>query len=439
LVDANSGVAYPWSTLVRNFNGGTPRFIIHPVPQPAHVNTLTYVGDSTVVESITLNFSSAFWISGPPSSSGQNSHGGRRTDEDLLARDYLQLSNLPSGAANQWGEARMILVDAQMVDGGWLGSQLQILPDTNQPIHLSFLNNTWQLASQIVVRPDLPPGTWMDAQRSYDLLGGLQQGQYEDQQEGGAQPLPADEAGPSIVAGLGAGSVVRTDHPSLSLHVVDSFPGINAASLRTLFVPVGSVDTLDVPVVVDYHGTPLLARPDSDPDQLRFVFFPTWNDGDNLVLHYSNGAVGGFAAGEWMLRVTARDFSATANGLGNEGRLDLPFQVDLHSELAGVGSLLAGPNPWDPQETPELAIQFQLESPIQAGSAVHVFVLDVAGQPVRHLEGTSQGISGTLMWDGRNASGEMVSNGAYLLVLDVKTDSKDVRMLFKLAVLKGGA
>jgi len=69
---------------------------------------------------------------------------------------------------------------------------------------------------------------------------------------------------------------------------------------------------------------------------------------------------------------------------------------------------------------------------------VHLFVLDIVGQPVCHLSQAAGGASGSFAWDGRNSSGERVANGAYLLVLDATLDGKDVRMMFKQAVLKGG-
>ena len=79
--------------------------------------------------------------------------------------------------------------------------------------------------------------------------------------------------------------------------------------------------------------------------------------------------------------------------------------------LAEAGPLALGPNPFDPDRE-HLGIELRA-----AGGDLEVLLFDAAGRFVQRLAGTLAAGRARLLWDGRDAAGRRLPDGAYPLLL----------------------
>lgn len=102
-----------------------------------------------------------------------------------------------------------------------------------------------------------------------------------------------------------------------------------------------------------------------------------------------------------------------SDGLGDR-RFEGSFWLPLGRVPVWTGALPAYPNPFNP----EIWIPFALAEP----SLVEVWIYDLRGAVVRHLSlgwreaGRYSDPQRAAHWDGRNAQGELVASGVYLVV-----------------------
>lgn len=88
-------------------------------------------------------------------------------------------------------------------------------------------------------------------------------------------------------------------------------------------------------------------------------------------------------------------------GLGGPESLNLPPVEELNMESSNY------PNPFNPETT----ITYELQSPDQ----VTVRIYDIQGQLIRTLaQGNQSSGTHSVLWDGKNESGQTVSSGTYL-------------------------
>ncbi|MFH1681414.1 MAG: type IX secretion system sortase PorU [Candidatus Eisenbacteria bacterium] len=127
-----------------------------------------------------------------------------------------------------------------------------------------------------------------------------------------------------------------------------------------------------------------------------------------------------------------------SDNLNNRAEEDYSiFVVDAASELAFRAPVLNYPNPFDPDRDGTTQIAVDLTRSAQ----VTIQILTHTGKRIREIETSTAetGLSVRFDWDGRDADGDLVANGVYLVraVAQAEDGSQKTESIGKVAVLRG--
>jgi len=133
------------------------------------------------------------------------------------------------------------------------------------------------------------------------------------------------------------------------------------------------------------------------------------------------------APGAYVFSISATD------NFNNRSQTSASTEVgNAHTQLEFEGTHLAYPNPFDPAGEPTKLL-FSLNRSAQ----VTVRVYSVSGRLVRQADMSAQAGPNAFAWDGRDASGDPVANGVYLVrVAAQREGSDDARILERVVVLR---
>jgi hypothetical protein len=133
------------------------------------------------------------------------------------------------------------------------------------------------------------------------------------------------------------------------------------------------------------------------------------------------------APGAYVFSISATD------NYNNRSQISASVEVgNASTGLAFEGTHLAYPNPFDPAGEPTKLL-FSLNRSAQ----VTVRVYSVSGRLVKEADFSAQAGPNAFSWDGRDASGDPVANGVYLVrVAAQREGSDDARILERVVVLR---
>jgi hypothetical protein len=222
-------------------------------------------------------------------------------------------------------------------------------------------------------------------------------------------PFGADAtAGAGAIDTLRAGGTVPARSDTTPPEITVVFPNASVA------VTPGSILTI---VLRDTSGIDLTER-----FEFRSILV-SLADGGGLEKHrvnatsafrYDSGshtrgsipfAVPALPPGSYVLRVDASD------GFNNRGTETVDLEIVESADLR-VSEFQNWPNPFEK----ETAFRFRVTEPVRYSLAIR----STAGRAVRTLSGEATTGENVVPWDGRDAAGDRIANGVYLVKLEAK-------------------
>ncbi len=223
-------------------------------------------------------------------------------------------------------------------------------------------------------------------------------------------------SGRTVRAGQGSGVLVEewTAASGLRLaHFGVEVKGLSVRSGKTVSADYVLTDRADVrAVIIDERTNASLIEYelgvlDAGSQQFRIPV-------DDLVGRSSHG--------EMVLRIVA--YSSYDQGSGGEMEARFSYGSGSDSAPARSSLLVATPNPFNPVTT----IRFE----VRAGQDLHVnlSIYDIGGRMVRTLQnGPLDWGKHSLVWDGRNDTGQPVASGIYTARLDLGDEERRTKMV----------
>jgi|GEM_PF-2069827 len=157
---------------------------------------------------------------------------------------------------------------------------------------------------------------------------------------------------------------------------------------------------------------------DSVAPEITLSFNPPDSSGQHVLVAF----VDSLASGEWRLVVSAADSF-------DQGPTEDSVRFKISSgELEFVGKLLNYPNPFANQT----AFTFDLTVPAE----VTIKIYTVSGKLIQVLQRNAEAGYNILEWDGRDAQGDPISNGAYLYKVIARNGETQVEKIEKMARIR---
>ncbi|TPW17646.1 MAG: Uncharacterized protein FD129_291, partial [bacterium] len=208
---------------------------------------------------------------------------------------------------------------------------------------------------------------------------------------GAVQPLP--------IGGLDADAPVDTTAPTIVINA----PGGGLSSGESLTISIEDDNGINLTRLFEFRSIILTFLDESELERFRADVTDDFAyDAGSYRRGVVETRVPSLPKGSYTVRITATD------NFNNRGEARLPVSVGGGGGEGSITNLLALPNPF--QETTE--ITFELAA---VPASVRVLVYSVSGRKVRDWTFTGKAGENRLGWDGRDAEGDPVSNGVYLV------------------------
>jgi len=157
---------------------------------------------------------------------------------------------------------------------------------------------------------------------------------------------------------------------------------------------------------------------DSAAAEISLSYNPPDSTGQHILLSYADS----LNDGEWQLAVSASD------SFDQGPTVDMVTFKISGGELQFVGAPLNYPNPFAEQTS----FAFELTEPAD----VTIKIFTVAGKLIQVLQKNADAGYTLVEWDGRDAEGDPISNGAYLYKVIARSGDKQVEKIEKLARIR---
>ncbi|MDZ4805848.1 MAG: C25 family cysteine peptidase [Candidatus Eisenbacteria bacterium] len=214
---------------------------------------------------------------------------------------------------------------------------------------------------------------------------------------GGSEAVGA--ISPLAIGGLDADAPGDTTAPSIVINV----PGGTMAAGQVLTINIEDDNGINLTRLFEFRSIILTFLDDTELERFRA---DVTDDFQYETGSYRRGIVQtrvpNLPGGAYTVRLTATD------NFNNRGEARLAVTIGTTGGAGDLTDLLALPNPF--QESTEITFLLAGASP-----SVRVLVYSVSGRKVREWNVVGQVGENRLAWDGRDATGDAVANGVYLI------------------------